>query len=214
MSKLYNLLHDLDISRFPIKESGCVPINGCSLCKRCAPIASRITSGKLPAFREAIDIGHIENLYCDLCYFLHALRPTVVEEDDWPGFNLVIAEDLDWRLNAMVVVRKKAGQYINGRERRPRKAIRNGYILDTSSLSSLRGRVLDRYRINLGLLRDWVGECEKDHAEGDCGKRLRLDLKDHVQGFQVIDCRRNYIVTPAVDCKYAALSYVWGDSQS
>lgn len=57
------------------------------------------------------------------------------------------------------------------------------------------------------LLRSWLTACEHDHA-GDCYKLFHTVLG--IPNFYLIDVRDRCLVVPSTDCRYVALSYVWG----
>jgi hypothetical protein len=59
---------------------------------------------------------------------------------------------------------------------------------------------------NLQLIKDWLQDCETDH--NDCLLHRRIQLRN----FQVIDCEQMKVVEAPPECRFIALSYVWGDS--
>ncbi|KAF2729109.1 HET-domain-containing protein, partial [Polyplosphaeria fusca] len=62
-------------------------------------------------------------------------------------------------------------------------------------------------KIDFTPLSKWLDFCDAKHVkECTVSRRVRLP------GFKVIDCHTNQIVSQdAVDCRYVALSYVWGE---
>lgn len=59
---------------------------------------------------------------------------------------------------------------------------------------------------NLQLIKDWLHDCETYHK--DCLLHRRIQLRN----FQVIDCEQMEVVEAPPECRFIALSYVWGDS--
>jgi hypothetical protein len=60
------------------------------------------------------------------------------------------------------------------------------------------------------LLREWVNLCEKHHGN-QCKEPPWLKGAGWPSGHRVIDVRTNKIIAAPNDCRYAALSYVWGE---
>jgi hypothetical protein len=58
---------------------------------------------------------------------------------------------------------------------------------------------------NLSIIRDWLQDCGADHE--DCSLHRRIQLRN----FQVIDCEQMKVVEAPPECRFVALSYVWGD---
>jgi hypothetical protein len=71
------------------------------------------------------------------------------------------------------------------------------------------GRILGTPGTNHGLFKFWLERCERLHA-ADCFKMSKL-LKPPVDFF-LIDVQDGCVVKGRYPCRYAALSYVWGDS--
>ena len=64
--------------------------------------------------------------------------------------------------------------------------------------------------IDWELVAKWLDCCDTDHT-GDCGPSTMVP----VPGFKLIDCFTKEIVEKSPgDCKYVALSYVWGEQKS
>jgi hypothetical protein len=70
-------------------------------------------------------------------------------------------------------------------------------------------RVISPSMIDFSLVRTWLSHCQEMHGE-NCHPIRTANLP----GFRVIDCRTKCIISAPVDCKYAALSYVWGKTAS
>ncbi|CAG8976891.1 hypothetical protein HYALB_00003502 [Hymenoscyphus albidus] len=71
-------------------------------------------------------------------------------------------------------------------------------------------------QVDLSLVKKWISVCEKGHkgclSLGDFGHIGRDQLSKNVHGLKVIDVLQRMVVTAPPDCRYAALSYVWGKS--
>lgn len=59
-----------------------------------------------------------------------------------------------------------------------------------------------------GILREWVSHCETEHSATFSKNN---DEYRQLQDLKVIDCSKEEIINAPKNCKYAALSYVWGD---
>jgi Heterokaryon incompatibility protein (HET) len=84
------------------------------------------------------------------------------------------------------------------------------HLPNLSSLGLPTGRSMDRY-INLQLLRDWISSCQDKHRKA-CNKPnwITKDEKQHPL-LRLIDLRQHSIIDGLEECKYFALSYVWGN---
>lgn len=54
----------------------------------------------------------------------------------------------------------------------------------------------------------WLSHCDKNHISQFSSSRM--ERLRSLKSFRVIDARKRCVVTAPVDCKFAALSYVWG----
>jgi hypothetical protein len=59
---------------------------------------------------------------------------------------------------------------------------------------------------DLQLIKNWLHDCETDHNDYLLHRRIQLC------NFQVIDCEQMKVVEAPPECRFIALSYVWGDS--
>ena len=87
---------------------------------------------------------------------------------------------------------------------------REGYIcpVDISSSTCLPmfgGRFIGPDQPDYGLLREWVGFCQKRHS-----RACTVGPKPHSSLFRLIECESRSIIRAPTDCQYIALSYVWG----
>ncbi|CAG8957069.1 hypothetical protein HYFRA_00009270 [Hymenoscyphus fraxineus] len=69
-------------------------------------------------------------------------------------------------------------------------------------------------QVDLSLVKKWISVCENGHkgclSLGDFGHIGRDQLSNNVHRLKVIDVSQRMVVTAPPDCRYAALSYVWG----
>ncbi|KAF8854270.1 HET-domain-containing protein [Acephala macrosclerotiorum] len=74
-------------------------------------------------------------------------------------------------------------------------------------------RPIQQDKIDFGIVRNWLTLCETWHGD-DCNESEMLDTlihpADEIPEFRVIDVVDNCLVFGESNCKYAALSYVWG----
>ena len=82
--------------------------------------------------------------------------------------------------------------------------------LQVSGNDTFCGRKLDQKQVNFRLLGSWLEECLNEHT-ADC-RLLGWDgTGSSVPGLLVIDVRQMYLIDAPPRCRYAALSYCWGD---
>jgi hypothetical protein len=83
---------------------------------------------------------------------------------------------------------------------------RNGQFIITRLKGHARARDLRQGEIDTGLIKRWITECQNSHQRcvKDTGCRSKL------QNLRVIDCERRIVVSSPLECKFVALSYVWG----
>jgi hypothetical protein len=58
------------------------------------------------------------------------------------------------------------------------------------------------------LIRYWIRKCEDNYGEA-CSRLFAINLG--IPNFYLIDVRDRRLVASSTDCRYVALSYVWGD---
>jgi hypothetical protein len=68
-------------------------------------------------------------------------------------------------------------------------------------------RILDPEKVDINLITGWLQKCEKEHT---IWCRRNGPSVDVVVGFRVIDVKIGMIVDASTQCRYLALSYVWG----
>ncbi|KAF4986694.1 hypothetical protein FDECE_15820 [Fusarium decemcellulare] len=95
-------------------------------------------------------------------------------------------------------------------ERKPKRRRHMGHVIAIEPLCEsspfLEPRRIKHEEINFELIRDWLAYCDKYHSEP-----CKSDKFIPSQDFRVINCENGEVVPAPADCKYAALSYVWGD---
>jgi hypothetical protein len=65
--------------------------------------------------------------------------------------------------------------------------------------------------LDLDKIRAWVKSCEETHLETCC---LGGPSHSPLRNLQLIDCQQNIVVCAPANCRYVALSYVWGHSDA
>ncbi|KAH7311153.1 heterokaryon incompatibility protein-domain-containing protein, partial [Rhexocercosporidium sp. MPI-PUGE-AT-0058] len=61
--------------------------------------------------------------------------------------------------------------------------------------------------VDFGILRDWIASCQTSHSLPQC---RGSHLSQFTTPIRVIDCQTRKVILAPKDCKYIALSYVWG----
>ncbi|KAJ6010450.1 heterokaryon incompatibility [Penicillium sp. IBT 35674x] len=91
-------------------------------------------------------------------------------------------------------------QFIENGAEQPRRQFRTNAMPDTFETVRRIGGFVD-----WNLLSGWLSTCSEKHA--DCGPRNLGIMPAH---FRLIDVQRRCIIYAPQDCRYVALSYVWG----
>ncbi|KAF8884196.1 heterokaryon incompatibility protein-domain-containing protein [Gymnopilus junonius] len=172
-----------------------------------------------------ISIGLVEDIKkksssCPFCRLvLKSLGPGLpLVEDGEP-----ILVSLTWNTDGPVPDPNNAPEKHESQIRyiRPHIQKKNGGIVNAKGLNSLPEITLvaddapSSYSSNkFGMIRDWITLCDRWHGR-DCDKSEMLDheVKDpasEIPHFRLIDVIENRLVHAPPDCKYVALSYVWG----
>ncbi|MCJ1425593.1 hypothetical protein MMC29_003493 [Sticta canariensis] len=73
------------------------------------------------------------------------------------------------------------------------------------------GRLVSKNQLELSQLKKWLHTCEHVHPSGDTDEANFLGSRDLF--LRVIDVQRQCIVRAPQECRYMALSYVWGGPQ-
>ena len=82
-----------------------------------------------------------------------------------------------------------------------------GVLHPWSEHDGLAPRYVDPQSVDRAIIQQWFQFCEDNHKNTCTPIAIQ-----HVPGFKVIDCRTKCVVElPQQKCRYAALSYVWGD---
>ncbi|KAI6126928.1 heterokaryon incompatibility protein-domain-containing protein [Pisolithus sp. B1] len=79
---------------------------------------------------------------------------------------------------------------------------------EQESLATIGGRYVPA-QVNTHLIRAWLHQCESDHGKG-CRPSLPLSLEQTRVPTFVIDVIQSCLVYSPSQCRYVALSYVWG----
>jgi hypothetical protein len=82
-----------------------------------------------------------------------------------------------------------------------------GYICLTNikhPLPTMSTRLVDRDHADLDIVRQWLRHCRDNHG-AVCGRRIT-----GASNLKVIDCVTRKVIEAPDECKYVALSYVWG----
>jgi hypothetical protein len=66
-------------------------------------------------------------------------------------------------------------------------------------------------KVHCDVVRTWIRRCDLEHGD-ICARHLSSHIC--LPGFQVIDCNMRKVVGAPTNCAYAALSYVWGSSNT
>lgn len=61
--------------------------------------------------------------------------------------------------------------------------------------------------IDYGIIRSWLHFCSENHTDACKPANIRI-----ISGFQVIDCNIRTVIDAPSNCRYVALSYVWGEA--
>jgi hypothetical protein len=82
-----------------------------------------------------------------------------------------------------------------------------GLIRNKTGRDILGPRILDPGRIDYNILRKWLRACQGSHPT-----MCQPQDTGYASLFLVIDCESVEVVAPPPNCKFVALSYVWGHS--
>jgi hypothetical protein len=103
------------------------------------------------------------------------------------------------------------GSYTEDKETYRARTLENlGYIY-TSVLPDRRGvapitaRVINTGKVDFNLAKEWLEFCYLHHK-----KTCTVQEHGHIEALRVIDCRTKMVTKAPQDCRYAAMSYVWG----
>lgn len=84
-------------------------------------------------------------------------------------------------------------------------------LSESNPFSSITGSRVDPHRASFPLLRSWLRDCEDNHGPV-CDGLSRLEMRP-VQHFRVIDVHAMCLVQTAINVRFAALSYMWGEQE-
>jgi hypothetical protein len=77
-----------------------------------------------------------------------------------------------------------------------------------SSSQLLKGRPIPEANVDFRLLGLWTSKCSREHGITCAPHPLTIDF-----GLRLIDIRRRCVVNAPRECRYLALSYVWGNAK-
>src|SRR5215469_7804042 len=69
----------------------------------------------------------------------------------------------------------------------------------------MRGRVIDPYRVDYALVRNWLHHCQSKHMASCSGKGSQQP-----NSLKLINCCSRRLELASLPCSYFALSYMWG----
>lgn len=79
-------------------------------------------------------------------------------------------------------------------------------IEEGAAQCSIGARDIDPLQVDYNLLRQWLGDCSEHHGAACVG------ASNSLPGLKVIDCQTRKVISAPELCKYAALSYLWGQN--
>jgi hypothetical protein len=193
------------------------------LCELCSNIDPKRLL-KSPASNEEVVLGtwrsiHQREQTCDFCGILTAAirygplcaRGRLSDDEEFilmPKLTLIHHHEMDaevsrvFRLQIMTEDYDDAGDLLLFYE--------DAYLINQPSIGH--GRLLSSTSIDFSLIHKWISECEKFHEEcNDVTSSERLGIVLPKQSM-LIDVYTESIVDALPGHKYAALSYMWGDT--
>lgn len=81
-------------------------------------------------------------------------------------------------------------------------------LADEKSSRPGEGRLVSRYQVEISQIKNWLHTCEHVHSSGDSDRLNKMTTRDLF--LRVIDVKRKCVVKAPQECRYIALSYVWG----
>lgn len=165
--------------------------NFCPLCRLIANIADRPLYQRLPSREIAKDSN---------CYLQWVIDG---QEEQFSGGEANVKAKLIPRTLRLLVYSEP-------------QTFKDGYLvlLESDAPSPLFfGRLVPTPDLDITLIRRWLSACEGEH--GDRCERPLVPLTEPTSTdypFRVIDVNQMCVVEAAQDCRYIALSYLWGSS--
>lgn len=168
-----------------------------SICDRCVENWKDIRKPQYFAFQIIAGRSYFDPTKCRICRLLvEAISPHLVDNS-----RIIVRHDLYGWHGADVFD-------INITVSREDDCTRDFEIrlscLDTQHLDNKLARTWPK-DADLDTLKPWIHSCEEHHQES-CRPKDSSNLK----GLKVVDCTQGIVVSAPPDCKFVALSYVWG----
>jgi hypothetical protein len=133
-------------------------------------------------------------LYCCLCRHILRTRTRAVREGKSQDIH---SKELDWVMLSMdqgILVREDGVvKEMEDVEPEPERYV----------------RVIQGHLADLSLLRSWISICEQEHG-ATCNSQEIDTVDRHNAKLLLVDVKKECIVEGNFDCRYFALSYVWG----
>ena len=195
------------------------------LCARCLAIEiEQILSLKIPNYERQYPVADLkgdprewEMSQCPLCQFFAVMRPPPTSDGAEEEFVLRAFRtygrmwcSLDECI-LLAVLRKNDMKGENAIEKVSKSTDATGFICSVNPPSfrdtwhTMRGRLIESESIDFDLLRHWLNSCEDRHQ-----KTCNNEGAYSVASLKVIDCITREFEPAPLNCKYVALSYVWG----
>ena len=180
------------------------------LCGKCQVFGLSVEAFRSSPFKEQRmhQLGKFAEISsridCSLCQFLsRSFLQGPVPSDDLKGSRV----QGNWREIARGSLNACLSMYLCRNDEEPNKVQFDLRIVtDDNAPFFGSGRLIKKPFINPDLVKSWIHRCRTTHS---CDKARSSNLPP---GFMVIDIMEKRLVTVTSQCRYVALSYVWGDS--
>ena len=86
------------------------------------------------------------------------------------------------------------------------------FKFESREVTRIGGRLVP-HQVNLRLLEGWIRTCDKIHGFACSNSDLRVRITP-LRGLRVIDVKSKCLVDAPPQCRYIALSYVWGETNT
>ena len=155
---------------------------------------------EIPLLTRQESIVSLADAPCPLCRFFGSLSVS-------PSFKASgkeVEQAFPLRLNRFPLLKGSANYNVYGAHH---YLWSFGLICKKTDRDELIPSMLDPGLIEYSILRTWVRDCQQSH-----GALCQRNHSEPVFLFRVIDCESGQILAPPRECKFVALSYVWGQS--
>ena len=200
------------------------PQNRGTLCERCSglDVSELLTSKKMRIERHRVVLRKLDSRIRSLCPMCLLLASAASIQNENPEYNKYVLVARRHRLSlagpnkiVIAVFESKSSDIQWTEEEVDDWGSRNGFITLATSASTfgrtglLQARSINPNCVNLGLIREWINVCVKEHNNG-CGK---LSASNSTPAYlRLMDCEQRRVIRPLSCPPYAALSYVWGQN--